>query len=207
MQTCFEGLGQLGPELQLEVNNSIKPMQLPPWKIPESLKAHLKAHLAELEKSGVIEKVHQPADWISSIIIAKKTNGKIRLSLDPRPLNQALKHCHHPMQTINDILAELGKAKVFSKVDCSNGYWQCTPEQRGIPTNDLCDTLWQIQVEPHTIWDLTCWGDFPETTGPGHRRPWWCKNPTAEKFAVMRNILLVHVYNLNMSTFFTGTCY
>ena len=35
----FEGFGQLGPELQLEVNDSIKPVQLPPWKIPESLKA------------------------------------------------------------------------------------------------------------------------------------------------------------------------
>ena len=78
----FEGFGQLCPELQLEVNDSIKPVQLPPWKIPESLKAPLKAHLAELEKSGVIEKVHQPTDWISSIVVAKrKKNGKIRLCL------------------------------------------------------------------------------------------------------------------------------
>ena len=81
----FERLGQLGPELQLEVNDSIKPVQLPPRKILESLKAPLKAHLAELEKSGVIEKVHQPTDWISSIV-AKKPNGKIRRCLDPRLL-------------------------------------------------------------------------------------------------------------------------
>ena len=87
----FEGLGQLGPELQLEVNDSIKPVQLPPWKIPESLKAPLKAHLADAEKSGVIEKVHQPTDWISSIVVAKKPNGKIRLCLDPRPLNPSPK--------------------------------------------------------------------------------------------------------------------
>ena len=46
------------------------------------------------------------------------------MPLDPQPLNRALKRCHQPVQTIDDILPELGKTKVFSKVDCSNGYWQ-----------------------------------------------------------------------------------
>jgi hypothetical protein len=39
-------------------------------------------------------------------------------------INNALKRCHHPMQTIEDILPELGKAKVLSNLDCLNGYWQ-----------------------------------------------------------------------------------
>ena len=82
------------------------------------MKIPLKHHLAELEKKGIIEKVYQPTQWVNSIVVAKKSNGSIRLCLDPRPLNSALKRCHHPMQTIEDILPELGKAKIFS------GYWQ-----------------------------------------------------------------------------------
>ena len=73
---------------------------------------------------GVIERVLQPTEWISSVVVARKPNGDTLLCLDPRPLNKALKRCHHPFISIEDILSSLGKAKIFSKVDCSNIYWQ-----------------------------------------------------------------------------------
>ena len=40
---AFEGLGQLGPMLHLEVDETIKPTQLPSQRIPESIKVPLKA--------------------------------------------------------------------------------------------------------------------------------------------------------------------
>ncbi len=120
----FEGLGLLGPELHLEIDERAKPVQLPPRKVPESLKQPLQSHLDELVALGVIEMVEVPTEWVSSIVVAPKPNGKIRLCLDPRPLNQVLKRCHHPLPNIEDILPELADAKVFTKVDCKNGYWQ-----------------------------------------------------------------------------------
>ena len=92
----FEGLELLGPELHLEIDEHAKPVQLPPRKVPESLKQPLKSHLDELVALGVIELVEVPTEWVSSIVVAPKPNGKIRLCLDPRPLNQALMRCHHP---------------------------------------------------------------------------------------------------------------
>lgn len=97
----FESLGFLGPELHLEIDESAKPVQLPPLEIVEA-----------------------PTEWVSSIVVAPKPNGKIRLCLDPRPLNQALRRCHHPLPNIEDINPELADAKVFTKVDCKNGYRQ-----------------------------------------------------------------------------------
>ena len=35
-----------------------------------------------------------------------------------------LKRCHYPIPTIEEVLPGLAKAKLFSKVDCKNGYWQ-----------------------------------------------------------------------------------
>ena len=119
----FEGLRNLGVELHL-VDESAKPVQLPPRKIPEALKQPLKDHLADLEKQGVIEKVEQPTDWVNAIVVARKSNGKIRLCLDPCPLNKHLKRYLYPIPNIEDVLAELAKAKAFTKVDCRNGYWQ-----------------------------------------------------------------------------------
>ena len=120
----FQGLGELGESLHLEVDETVRPVQIPPRRIPEALRKPLKEHLEELEQQGVIEKVVQATDWVSAIVVNKKSNGKIRLCLDPQPLNKALKRCHYPIPTIEDVLPDLANAKVFTKLDCKNGYWQ-----------------------------------------------------------------------------------
>ena len=56
-------------------------------------------------------------------MITRKANSNLRNCLDPKPLNKALKRCHFPFPVIEDILPELGKAKIFTKVDCKDGYW------------------------------------------------------------------------------------
>lgn len=88
------------------------------------MKQPLKQHLDKLQEDGIIEKVDFPTDWISAIVVAKKSNRDIRLSLDPKPLNKALKRCKYLLPVIEEVLPELGKANVFTKVDCKNGYWQ-----------------------------------------------------------------------------------
>ena len=87
----FQGLEEPREPLHLEVDKSIEPVQIPPRKIPEALRKPLKEHLTELEQQGVIEKVVEATDWVSAIVVNKKSNRKIRLCLDPRPLNKALK--------------------------------------------------------------------------------------------------------------------
>ena len=99
----FRGLGELGEPLHLEVDESIKPVQIQPRRTLEALTKPLKEHLTELEEQGVIEKVVEATDWVSATVVNKKSNGKIRLCLDPKPLNKALKRCHHPIPTIEDV--------------------------------------------------------------------------------------------------------
>ena len=58
----FQGLGELGEPLHLEVDESIKPVQIPPRRIPEAPRKPLKEHLTVLEHQGVIEKVVEATD-------------------------------------------------------------------------------------------------------------------------------------------------
>ena len=58
----FEGLGELGLELQLEVEDYSTSSQLSPSRIPEALKQLLKQHLDKLQEDGIIEKVDFPTD-------------------------------------------------------------------------------------------------------------------------------------------------
>lgn len=66
-----------------------------------------------------------PTDWISSYVIREKANKDVRLCLDPKPLNQALKRNHYPMPTLEDVLPELSNAKLYSVCDVRNGFWHC----------------------------------------------------------------------------------
>ena len=57
------------------------------------------------------------------MVVVKESNGKIRLYIDPKPLNEALKRNHYPLPVTGDLLPLLAKAKVFSVVDAKNGFW------------------------------------------------------------------------------------
>ena len=61
--------------------------------------------------------------------ITLKKNNYIRMCLDPRALNRALKREVYPPPVIEDVLPELGNAKVFTKVDLQSGYWSCTLDE------------------------------------------------------------------------------
>ena len=52
-----------------------------------------------------------------------KPNGQIRVCIDPKDLNQVLRRSHYPTPTIDEILPELSRAKVFSTVGTKNGFW------------------------------------------------------------------------------------
>ncbi|KAI2665745.1 Retrovirus-related Pol polyprotein from transposon opus [Labeo rohita] len=48
------------------------------------------------------------------MLVVKKPSGKLRICIDPRPLNKALRRQHFPLPTIDDVLPDLTKARVFT---------------------------------------------------------------------------------------------
>ena len=49
--------------------------------------------------------------------VVNKKNGSLRIYIDPKPLNAALKREYFKLPTLDDILPELHNAKVFSELD------------------------------------------------------------------------------------------
>ena len=73
--------------------------------------------------------MNDPTDWVNQRAIATKKNGSLRICIDPRSLNLALKREHYQLPVLDDILPDLAKAKIFGKVDLNHGYWHCTLEE------------------------------------------------------------------------------
>ena len=75
-----------------------------------------------MEKLGVITKVTDPTEWVSSLVFIGKPNGKVRVCLDPRNLNKAILREHYPTETIEEIAAKVGEARLFSTLDAFSGF-------------------------------------------------------------------------------------
>ena len=50
----------------------------PPLKVPVPLRETLKMEFNNLVKNGILAKITEPTSWVSSLVIVKKPNGKIR---------------------------------------------------------------------------------------------------------------------------------
>ena len=122
-------LGKFPAVEHLEIDPFVTPVKMPLRKVPLTVQDRLEPELNRLEKLGVIERVTEPTEWISGMVVTEKKNGSLRVCIDPRPLNKALRRSTYPMLTMEDILPRLSKAKVFTVCDVKNGFWHVQLEE------------------------------------------------------------------------------
>ena len=120
----FTGLGCLPGKHTIKLKKDAMPVVEPCRKVPFTLHEKLKAELERMERDGVITKVTEPTEWVSSLVIVHKPNGNIHVCLDPRNLNKAIKREHYKLSTREEIAAKFSSARLFSKFDASRGFWQ-----------------------------------------------------------------------------------
>ena len=125
----FTGDGCLEGEYRIEIDERVEPVKLPKRRVPVAMMTPLKLELQDLQRREIIAPVEKSTDWISSLVTVQKQNGKLRICIDPQPLNKALKRSHFPLPTIDDILPDLSRAKVFTVCDVKHGFWHVKLEE------------------------------------------------------------------------------
>ena len=135
----FTGIGCIkGVEAKIHIDSNMQPVAQPHRRIPFHMRKKLEVELQRLEELDIIEKVHGPTPWVSPIVVAPKPKApeEIRICVDMRVPNQAVKRERHVTPTIDDIIVDLNGACVFSKLDLNAGYHQVKldPKSRDITT-------------------------------------------------------------------------
>lgn len=120
----FKGMGCLPGEYKIQLDKNVSPIVHAPRKLPIALKEQIKIKLTEMESEGIISKVEGPTEWVNSMTVVKKPNGDLRVCLDPRDLNKAIRREHFKLPTFEEITANLLGAKYFSTLDAKQGFWQ-----------------------------------------------------------------------------------
>ncbi len=101
---CFSGIGCFEGEFHITLDPAVPPVIHLPRRVPEALQEPLKKELDALEAQGIITKVSEPTDWVNSLVCVTKPNGSLRLCLDPKDLNKAIKRPPPPPITAPQLL-------------------------------------------------------------------------------------------------------
>ena len=62
-------------------------------------------------------------------MVAVVKPNKLHICIDPRDLNESIGREHLPMTTIEEVVADMPKAEVFSVRDTTSGYWQVKSDE------------------------------------------------------------------------------
>ena len=71
---------------------------------------------------GIIE--HSTSQWASPLVIVRKKDGSIRITVDYKKLNAVSIVGKWPLPRIDEVLDVLGKGKIFSTFDVMSGFLQ-----------------------------------------------------------------------------------
>ena len=104
---------------EIKIDDTVTPVVHPPRSVPAALRQKVKDELDHLEKCGIITKISKPTQWVNSMVVVRKKNGKVRICIDPRDLNEAILREHHPMNSIEDIATRLQDSAVYAVLDAT----------------------------------------------------------------------------------------
>ena len=93
-------------------------------RVPFPLMDAVKAELDHMVTSEVIRAVTEPTDWCSAMVPVVKKNGTVRICVDLKRLNVAVRREHLMLPSLEDISPKLAGSKVFSTLDAASGFWQ-----------------------------------------------------------------------------------
>ena len=112
----FKGVGTLpGGPYHIRLKEQYKLVQHPPKSVPVAMQSAYRAELNRLVKEGIITEVKEHTEWINSVM---KSNGSLRLCLDPKDLKKVIERNQWSSRTIDDILPALAKSKYKTLKGC-----------------------------------------------------------------------------------------
>ena len=96
---------------------------------------------------------------MNSVVVTPKVDRSIRLCLDPRDLNKAVKRNAYYARTVDDVIPQVSGLTPFCIVDARRGYWQVLLDKE---SSRLCTfiTHWGKFTWNRLPFGLTCSGDI-----------------------------------------------
>lgn len=105
------------------------PISLRPYRASQKDNIEIKKQIDEMLKHGIIKPSYSP--YSSPVTLAQKRGeGKTRLCVDYRKINEICKTDKEPIPRIDGILDQLSQARIFSTLDITSAYWNIALDEK-----------------------------------------------------------------------------
>ncbi len=104
-----------------------RPIAVPPRRLPHYKSVWVDKHLAKLLRQGTIRVSKSP--WAAPIHLAPKKEEEYRFCVDYKRLNSVTKRDMYPLPRMDNVLANLQGATVFSALDLASGFYHIEVEE------------------------------------------------------------------------------
>lgn len=108
----------------IELFPDTKPRRMASYRWSPVVEEVIDAEVDRMMRLGVIEECPGVVDFLNPLLPIKKANGKWRICLDSRRLNQCTRKDDFPFPNMMGILQRIQKSKYFSVIDLSESYYQ-----------------------------------------------------------------------------------
>ena len=181
--------------IKLDIDQTVPPVIQPPRKIPQAMVNLLKQEIKRMLHLGVIRKLdmNEATDWCHNLVIVCKPNCKLRVCLDPRTINRALRFNVHNARTFQgcDVICKENNQGV-RKIDTNSRFWTMPMDGQS-----------QLLMTFNTPWGWYCFTKMPfglnqaqyffqyyldqhfqninpttNVIADWHHDPWWDRWPT-----------------------------
>jgi Reverse transcriptase (RNA-dependent DNA polymerase) len=105
---------------RIELTESNRLSYSPLYKMTAEELEIIKQYLIDNLAKGFIEPSQAP--WASPVLFVSKPNGGLRFCIDFRKLNEITRKDQYPLPLIDETLARIGKAKIFTKLDIRQAF-------------------------------------------------------------------------------------
>ena len=122
-EDVFNGLGKLkASPVHFHLKPEAKPIIQPPRQIQYHFQPNFEKIIREMESDDIIEQHFGPVTWLANPVLVPKPDGIIRIIVDLKGLNQALKNPHLPIPRVEDIMPMFNGKSIFSKHDLKTAF-------------------------------------------------------------------------------------
>ena len=80
------------------------------------------AELEKMERLGVTAEVEVPTGWCAGMVVVAKPDSNVCICVDLTELNDSVCGGQHPLPAVEQTLAQLAGAQMFTKCDANSGF-------------------------------------------------------------------------------------
>ena len=129
----------------IALKNGVTHFFVPSYRLPIGRRQAVDDLISDMKKEGVVTESKSP--YNSPLLLVPKKDGTWRLVVDYRKLNSFTIPDRMPMPILDEVLASLNGATVFSSLDLLSGYWQVPLDEASKPLTAFSTHREHLQFE------------------------------------------------------------